>query len=163
MKNDGFEGFKTIQDLFSNPTSIPYERGIYLVLYLNNDSPEFLSKGVGGYFKGKDPNVTLHELKSNWVDNTFVIYIGQAGGKRAGKWSSRTLNERISTYMKFGKGYNIGHYGGRYIWQLKNYRDLVICWKPFPNKTRDPKMVESQMIHEFKIIYGKRPFANLQD
>jgi len=163
LKAEGFSGFKKVGDLFLNSSSIPNERGNYLVLYLGGKRPEFIAKGVGGLFKGKNPNVSISELESSWVDETIVIYVGQAGGIRAGKWSNSTLNDRISTYMKFGKGRNIGHFGGRYIWQIKNHRDLVLCWKPWPNKSKDPKQVEGEWIQEFKNIYGKRPFANLQD
>ena len=162
LKEYGFEGFKKISDLFKDTSLIPFERGIYFVLYLSKGYPEFLSKGVGGYFKAKDPNVSEQIIRNNWVKNTIVVYIGQAGGIRAGKWSNQTINKRISDYMKFGKGNNIGHYGGRYIWQLKDYKETTICWKSLPNKTIDPKSAESQLISNFKNIYDKRPFANLQ-
>lgn len=141
----------------------PFKRGIYLVLYLCDEPPVYIKKGVGGFFKKKDSNVSVDILQSNWVDNTIVLNIAQAGGIRAGKWSKETLNDRISTYMKFGQGKKVGHQGGRYIWQIKNYKDLVVCWKPMPNKKKDPKKVEGELIADFKKIYGKRPFANLQD
>jgi len=163
FKSDGFSGFKKVGDLFLNFSGVPNERGNYFVLYLGGKRPEFLSRGVGGFFKGKDPNVSIPELESNWVDETVVVYIGQAGGIRAGKWSDATLSERIGAYMKFGQGRDIGHFGGRFIWQIKDHRDLVLCWKSWPNKTKDPKEVEGEWIQEFKSIYGKRPFANLQD
>ncbi len=163
IKANGFEGFKKISDLNRCTSSIPKDRGIYLVLYVANGIPNFLPVGVGGFFKGKNPNVTLNELARNWVEDTIVIYIGQAGGIRAGKWSNQTLNDRISAYLKFGNGQNIAHYGGRYIWQIKDYKNLVICWKPLLNKILDPKKVETQMIADFKQSYNKRPFANLQD
>lgn len=72
--------------------------------------PEFLSHGTGGFFKGKDPNVSITELETNWVENTCVVYIGKAG---------TTLQKRLNQYLKFGNGQNIGHWGGRYIWQIK--------------------------------------------
>jgi hypothetical protein len=163
LKTEGFVEFRKVSDLFLNCSYVPNERGNYLVLYLNGNRPEFVPKGVGGFFKGKNPNVSIAELLSSWVDGTIVIYIGQAGGVRAGKWSSQTLNDRISTYMKFGQGKDVGHFGGRYIWQIRDYRDLVLCWRPWPNKIRNPKQVEGELIPEFRSVYGKRPFANLQD
>jgi len=163
IKSSGFVGFKKISDLFDDVTIVPDERGIYFVLYLDGKPLRFLGKGVGGFFKGKNPNVSLQCLESNWVEGSIVIYIGQAGGLKAGKWSNQTLQKRIKKYMKFGQGYNIGHYGGRLIWQLRNYKDLVLCWKALPGKIQNPKKVEAQLISEFKGIYGRRPFANLQD
>jgi hypothetical protein len=163
LRAGGFSGFTKVRDLFRSCSNVPNERGNYLALYLDGNRPEFVPKGVGGFFKGKNPNVSTAELESTWVDGPIVIYIGQAGGIRAGKWSNETLNGRISTYMKFGQGRNVGHFGGRYIWQIRNYGDLALCWKPWPNKMKDPKQVEGEMIQEFKARYGKRPFANLQD
>ena len=163
IKSAGFVGFVSVSDLFLDTSAIPNERGNYLVLYLDGNPPNFLINGAGGFFKGKNPNVPFDELESNWIKDAIVIYIGQAGGIRANKWSTQTLRKRINKYMKFGQGRNKGHYGGRLIWQLENYKNLVLCWKEWPNKIHDPKMIESKLISEFKTIYGKRPFANLQD
>lgn len=162
LKKNGFEGFKKISELFINQSSIPNERGVYLVLFNGKEKPKFMPKGVGGFFKGKNPNVSIQELNSNWVDNTIVIYIGQAGGIRNGKWSDATLSKRLGAYMKFGQGQDIGHYGGRLIWQIEDYKNLIVCWKSLPNKLMDPKVYEDELITSFKNIYGSRPFANLQ-
>lgn len=169
LEAEKFEGFKQIGDLFKDHSSIPEERGNYLVLYLQGGQPEFIKPGVGGFFKNRDPNVETDKLKCNWISGEIVIYIAQAGGIQRGKWSNATLRERISTYMEFGKTKPVGHWGGRYIWQIKNYGDLVICWKPLPNKIRDPKQTEYKMIQEFKKLHENRmcnegrPFANLKD
>ena len=163
LKSNGFLGFARLAELFLSCSCVPTERGNYLVLYLGDSCPEFVSEGVGGFFKGKNPNFPIQELESNWVDKTIVLNIAQAGGIRGGIWSCQTLNDRISTYMKFGQGRNIGHKGGRYIWQIRNYKDLVLCWRSLPNRIQDPKMVERDLIKGFKKIYGKRPFANLHD
>ena len=163
IKSTGFKGFMKISDLFSDIKTVLDERGNYLVLYLTQEEPTFLENGVGGYFKRKNPNVSIEVLKENWIHDTIVVYIGQAGGIRAGKWSNETLQKRIKKYMQFGQGKNIGHYGGRYIWQIKPYKDLVVCWHEKPNMIKDPKAVESGMIADFKSVYGNRPFANLQD
>ncbi|OJI06268.1 hypothetical protein BK004_04725 [bacterium CG10_46_32] len=165
LKKDGFLGFKKIGDLFKNCSNIPQERGIYLVLYTEKHYPKFIDPGKGGFYKGKNPNVLTSKLESNWIDDAKVIYIGQAGGKtKKGKWSNQTLYGRIAMYMKFGKRCPVAHWGGRYIWQIKNYKNLTICWKSLPNKIKDPRRVEKEMIRDFKGIYNdKRPFANLQN
>ena len=73
-----------------------------------------------------------------------------------------TLKKRLSTYMRFGQGEAVGHWGGRFIWQMKDSRDLIICWKPMP--IGDAAKEESDMIQSFKQAHGgKRPFANLRD
>ena len=63
--------------------------------------------------------------------------------------------------MKFGQGKPVAHHGGRYIWQIKDSEELVVCWKSLENG-KNPRQLEAEMIHEFKKKYGKLPFANLK-
>lgn len=155
IKKSGFVGFKKMSDLFVDSTSVPGIRGIYLVLNLNYKNAEYLQISTGGHFKRRNPNVSMSELKSNWVDNPLVVYIGKAGSEN----SSATLRSRLRQYFGFGQGRNIGHWGGRLIWQLKKAGDLIVCWKLLPND--DPRATESQLIRGFVDKFSKRPFANL--
>lgn len=152
LTSEGFKGFVSIKDLkedFKNG-GIPKEEGVYHVLRLKDSTPEFLSQGTGGYFKGKEPNVSIDELQQNWIDAEPIVYIGKA----------TELYKRIQQYIKFGSGKNVGHFGGRYIWQLADSNDLVVCWKC----VSDSRSVEYAMITDFKENHnGKRPFANLKD
>ena len=157
IKSAGFHGFQKIRSLLSDFSNIPKEKGIYFILYTETHSPDFLPTGTGGHFKGQNPNITMKELKSHWVNNTIVIYIGKAGGTG----SSATIQSRLKQYLKFGQGRNIGHWGGRLIWQIRNSGDLFVCWKTLPDK--EPRDVERELIQMFKSEYGKRPFANLSD
>jgi len=157
LKEAGFTGFKRMGELFKDNSAIPREKGVYLVLNLNTDPGEFLPVGTGGFFKGKNPNVPIDILKSKWVENAIVLYIGRTG--KVG--SKRTLHARLIELLKFGQGINIGHWGGRYIWQLKNSGDLVVCWKALP--TEDPSVVKSDLIRQFVFKHSTRPFANLAD
>ena len=157
IKKAGFTGFKKMSELFIDSSSIPKIKGVYLVLNPNFKKAEYLQIGTGGHFKGKNPNVTLDELKSNWVDNSLTVYIGKAGSET----SNATLHSRLKQYFGFGQGKNIGHWGGRLIWQLKNSADLIVCWKSLPND--DPRTFENQLIRKFVSEFSKRPFANLAD
>ncbi len=159
LQAHGFEGFKTMGELMDGArTQIPARKGVYVVLRESESAPRFLTEGTGGFFKGKNPNVSIAELEANWVEGTPVVYIGKAGG--AG--SSATLQKRIDQYLRFGQGANVGHWGGRYIWQLADSRDLIVCWKTLTNE--EPREVEHKMIEDFKATHtGKRPFANLKD
>jgi hypothetical protein len=150
FKQAGFIGFKEMIDLFNDSSIIPDSMGVYLVLKPDNMSCEFLTVGSGGYFKGKNPNVSIEELKRNWVDNTNVLYIGKA----------TSLKSRLRLYFGFGQGKNVGHYGGRLIWQLSYSKELVVCWKVL---TTDPREYELELIRKFVSIYGSRTFANLKD
>ena len=155
IEKAGFTGFKTINQLMIDNSSIPDKIGIYLVLYIGDNTPNFSVPGSGGFFKRKDPNVPIETLQSNWVNKTLVLYIGKAGTSTG----NATLLSRLKQYLKFGQGKNIGHYGGRYIWQVKDHQNLLICWKTTPNE--DPRMIEKELIQDFVNQYHKRPFANL--
>ena len=154
LKSYGFEGFHTVNTLQKNDCStIPKQKGIYFVL--NQGPSNFLQNSVGGHFKGKNPTVSINELKNNLVEDTLVIYIGKAGGSN----SRATLHSRLKQYMRFGEGEPVGHWGGRLIWQLKNHRELTICYKTLPNP--EPREEEKKLILEFESIHGNIPFANL--
>jgi len=152
LRAEGFEGFKSVRELTLGCSDVPKEKGNYLVLYLDGNKPGFLPKGIGGFFNGKDPNVSLAELTSSWVNGTVVLYIGQTGN---------SLRKRISRYLEFGQGKPVGHHGGRYIWQLQEHEDLVFCWRPCHNESDDSREIEDDMLRQFKAIYVKPPFTNL--
>lgn len=158
LKSAGFKGFVDIFSLMANKDIIPDKMGVYMVVYEGTGMPDFIYPGTGGAFKGKNPNVGKEELIGNWVDNTCVVYIGKAGGVA----SESTLKKRIGQYLSFGSGRPVGHWGGRYIWQIKDSGKLKICWRAL--QSEDPAMVESAMIRQFAACHsGRRPFANLRD
>ena len=61
--------------------------------------------------------------------------------------------------MKFGRGEPVGKWGGRYIWQLGDSHNLLVCWKLTPNAI--PRNMEKELLREFEAVYGKLPFANI--
>lgn len=149
LKMDMFNGFVRVFNLRGEALKdIPDVPGVYMVLRDSVERPDFLVRGSGGYFKGKDPNVPLSELCANWVEGANVLYIGKA----------KSLRKRISQYLRFGDGKPVGHWGGRYIWQLADAQELIFCWMPVIG---DADAVETEMICRFREHYGSRPFANL--
>lgn len=149
----GFTGFKTVKQMNNGGlSSVTESQGVYMILYLNptGEMLNFLPVGTGGLFKGEDPNVSIAELQNNWVEGTPVVYIGKA----------TSIKKRLSQYMRFGQGKDVGHKGGRYIWQIPNSENLVVCWKP---TQEDSRKVEAELIQQFVAEFGKRPFANLRD
>lgn len=161
IRQAGFRGFIPVESLFQNSNQIPDCKGVYIVLRKESSLPIFKEKGSGGYLKGKDPNVSIETLKEKWVHNSHVLYIGKAGGKIGNKPSRSTLRKRIAAYLKFGKGLDVGHWGGRYIWQLSDAKELLVCWKTLD--LDEPSVIESTLVSVFKQQYGgKRPFANLK-
>lgn len=158
LKAEGFTGFVSVADLRNSCAGVPDVRGIYVVVRPSSDEPSFIFPGTGGFFKGKDPNVTVETLGKKWVKGQAVIYIGKAGDPG----SNATLQKRIRQYIRFGEGKPVGHQGGCYIWQLADAADLLFAWKPLPDG--NPSVEESKMIQEFKALNGgMRPFANRRD
>lgn len=155
IKKDGFKGFKRVKDLRENSLFIPQDKGVYLVLKPRDMDVKFLETGTGGHTKG-NPNVSIDKLKAKWIEDTLVLYVGQTGSKS----EDRTLYERIDELLRFGQGENIGHWGGRYLWQINHSEELVICWKEM--KDEDPEEIKNQLLWDFESEYSKLPFANLQ-
>lgn len=104
---------------------LPDAMGVYLVVTPDGFDPQYVERGTGGFFKGRDPNVSAAILSTAWVKGARVINIGKAGGAS----SSSTLRKRLRQYIRFGQGQAVGHWGGRYIWQLHGCHSLLICWK----------------------------------
>jgi hypothetical protein len=155
LKANGFDGFISIHELKLNCRYlVPSHKGVYVVISTNQSPPEFLQVSTGGKFKDKDPSVDIDLLKQNWVDDAEVLYIGKAGSNT----SKATLQSRIKQYLDFGTGKPVGHWGGRYIWQLSNADDLLIAWKVLDD---DPRQIEKQLIQKFRACFGSIPFANL--
>lgn len=156
LENAGFQGFIPISKLKTSGTSIiPACIGVYVIVRESTASHEFRSESIGGHFKGRNPTMDVSKLGVKWVDNSYVLYIGKAG--KSG--SKATLRSRLDQYIKFGKGDPIGHWGGRFIWQLSDCDNLLVAWKPLVNE--EPREVEKQMIAKFLTVYGKKPFANI--
>jgi hypothetical protein len=153
LKEQGFKGFVSFKKLMDDKSVVTKEPGVYIVLREDKSAPSFLEIGTGGFFKGKNPNVTIQELKNNWIDDTQILYIGKA----------TSLQRRLKQYIEFGEGKAVGHWGGRFIWQLKDSQELIVCWHTFESE-KVAKATESSLIEKFKSEHqGKRPFANLRD
>ncbi len=153
--DQGFAGFRSVGDLRLAPHAIPATRGVYFVVRTSTSDPEYLAVGSGGHFKGRDPNVSIEVLRANWVRGASVVYIGKAGDPG----SASHLRRRLTQYLRFGEGAPVGHWGGRYIWQLPDANELLLCWRSLPDAS--PSAVETELIADFRATYGQRPFANL--
>lgn len=156
LKQAGFEGFRTVTDLLDAGLrrEIPAGSGVYVVTYSGKQPPEFLETSTGGWFKGKDPTFELDELEVRWVKRARVVYIGMTGdGPRAG------LRTRIRALVRYGKGHNIGHAGGRALWQLLSSGDLVVCWRPTKDGA-EALSEERRLLNAFREQHKQMPFAN---
>lgn len=159
IKKAGFEGFVPILDLLQQGyKAIPRVPGVYFILRNNPVPPTYLKISPAYWLDGKDPTEPFSILEQNWVDGAIVIYIGKAGNIEG----KTTLRERLKSYMHFGIGKKARHRGGKYIWQLKDSEELLVCWKQIVDE--EPVNVETRLIRDFKEQHnGKRPFANRKD
>ncbi len=130
---------------------------MYVVVRPNESAPLFLPTNPAGRFKGKDPSVTVEALEESWVAGVSLVYIGKANGGSNGK---RGIRKRLDEYRRHGAGEPVGHWGGRYIWQLADSAELLIGW--MQTQDEEARIVERDMIADFTAEHSKRPFANLK-
>jgi hypothetical protein len=163
----GGRDYITVSEFLTDPqqalSRIPKTPGIYIVTTMHPAEPDaFLEVGTGGFFKGQNPNVSVQELRQKWVDGASILYIGRAGGAEIkGRKYKSTLYTRINQLLKFGRGENIGHRGGRYLWQCEDSEDFQIHWYA-TSEDENPVTLERQLIEAFRENYGNLPFANLR-
>jgi transcriptional regulator with XRE-family HTH domain len=147
LEDRGFEGFVRIRALQRGCPTVPALPGIYVVLRLNGDDPDFVETSVGGYFKGQDPTVGTDRLRQKWLLGPQVVYVGRGGN----------LRKRLDLLARFSRGEAVGHWGGRFLWQLADHDELLVAWLT----TADHEGQEAELIAEFVAAYGGLPFANL--
>lgn len=146
----------SVKELKESCRALPDKPGVYFVFGDYKEMPEFLTKGSGPEFhvsskKGAEAmNYPTEQLENKWIDDEIVMYIGK---------TDDSLYTRISNYIKFGKGEDVSHRGGRAIWQLPDSNRLVIGWKVI-EPPLSARAVEKDILKEFKRVYGKLPFAN---
>lgn len=152
LRELGYQGFHSVRDLMRDASELPLEAGTYAVEWEGGE-PDFLARGSGGFSKG-DPNVAVSVLRAQWTPGASILYVGKAGASG----SKATLRSRIKQLLEFGQGKPAKHYGGRYLWQLRQAADLRVAWK-----VGDPNQLEQEVLAPFFSHYGRLPFANLQE
>lgn len=153
LQSDGFGGFLTFDELRVQIGRVPTAGGVYVVLRVSVDEVAFMDVNPGGRFKGRDPTVATTVLSAKWIEASEVVYIGKANN----------IQKRLKQYADFGAGAPIGHWGGRYIWQLADSAALLVAWKRCEPYDTAPAL-EARLVGRFKDEHeGRLPFANIAD
>lgn len=155
LRERGFEGFAPFQDLLLS--KVPAGPGIYTVLRSAGQGHEALDSSIGGHFNGKNPTADPRTLHLRLNLPTALLYVGKVD---SGSRGVRGLRARITELARFGNGEPVGHWGGRYLWQLSNSPALRIGWLPVDGTTA--REAESGYFEEFLALHGQLPFANLR-
>jgi hypothetical protein len=142
----GFVGFKRLLDPALGDHT-PAASGIYAVVADPSAATKFLQRSVGGRFKAKDPTVDPALLAAKQIDGCATLYIGRASN----------LHRRLAQFARFGRGEPVGHWGGRYLWQLADHHQLRVAWRV----EDDPVRAEADLLDDFEASYGQLPYANL--
>jgi len=148
----GFAGWRSWSELRAGALrAAPSGPAAYVVYRPSSAAPKFLGANPGGRHKGQDPTVTLQALEANWVPGSHVVYIGKAN----------VADRRLKQFADFGAGKPVGHWGGRYIWQLADSDELLVAWHEvsWMETARD---YEKRLLAHFAQLHGgARPYANL--
>ena len=81
------------------------------------------------------------------VPGPAVLYVGR----------SANLRDRLGLLARFGRGDAVGHWGGRYLWQLDDADRLLVAWQ----ETADQRAREAELIADFEAAFATLPFANI--
>ena len=143
----------TISEIKNNYDKIPNNNGVYFIVNLVESTPIQFTDDIGNIkteYQGKSLLYNESDLirKYNNGDKT-ILYIGKAEREDG-------LRKRLQEYIDYGYGKNASHRGGRAIWQIKNNKQLGLCWIEVDNSEK----IEKQLLTKYKQKYKTFPVAN---
>ena len=155
LESEGFEGFHLVGQLHAERCEgLPDAAGIYAIVRETPGPPEFMARSTAPVYRGEDPSRPVEELMARWVPGAELLYLGLA----AGPGVRNLLKQRVKRMLRFGHGRVVGHWGGRFVWQLLDRAALRVAW----NVTGDADAGEriGFILARFVEKHGVLPFAN---
>lgn len=158
LRETGFQGFHSVSHLQrTRCLEVPVERGVYALVRDTDLPPEFMERSVAGRYRRNDPTVAVDELRAKWVEGAQVLYLAGARGPGV----RNLLQQRIKRCIRFGQGRVVAHWGGRYVWQLRDHIALRVAWR-CATAAEDPGALEAALLDGFMARHDRLPFANLE-
>ena len=144
MDNNKCELADLWADFCKQKSTVPKSKGIYCIR---------VPSGMEIVFKDTIDNhpgdaYCVEDLEAKRVSSD-ILYIGKASGKRG-------LFQRLRQYMRYGFGTGGNHRGGRAIFQIVGYEQLICEWY----SCEQCEAEEHRLLEEFKHSYGTYPVAN---
>lgn len=138
---------KTLKELWDNYSELPAEHGIYRILIPNGMEITFKER----IENHPDDAYLVPKLQEKYEKSrtSGILYIGKASGRRG-------LRQRLGQYLRYGFDSGKNHRGGRAIFQIEGFENLICEYEVCPNCEE----VERQQLCEFQKTYGVFPVAN---
>ena len=137
---DDFCGQKDIEE----PHLVPAKKGIYCIR---------VPAGMRIVFKDAIDNHPGDAYRVEYLETkrvpSDILYIGKANGKSG-------LFQRLRQYMRYGFDGGNNHRGGRAIFQVEGYENLICRWCVCENCEDKERL----LLENFKRKYGTYPIAN---
>lgn len=138
---DDFCGQKDIE----GPHLVPAKKGVYCIR---------IPAGMEVTFKDTIDNhpgaaYPIGSLEAKRVPASDILYIGKANGEKG-------LFQRLRQYMRYGFDAGNNHRGGRVIFQVEGYENLICRWCVCENCEDKERL----LLENFKRKYGTYPIAN---
>ena len=130
--------------------NVPETHGIYKIILPAEMELRFVER-IEGHPAADTYDVETLTDKYKQSGYSKLLYVGKAGGRRG-------LRQRIRQYLLYGFGGGNDHRGGRAIFQIEGFRELVCEWE----EIEDCKAAEHRLLEAFNAKYSVYPVANWQ-
>jgi hypothetical protein len=134
------EGFASVPDV---PACLLFHRP-------SSADPVFVDDPAKLPFHAHHAAIPRDVLAANWVPGAHTLYITRA----------EAAAQRLTHMARFATGELPAHWGGRLLWQLADFTELLVAWHPI---TWDEPAAhyERRLLAQFARTHdGRRPYAN---
>jgi len=99
MTTTGFDVPTELRLMPHGCPAVPLDGGMYVVIHPERRA-EFAAESVGGHFKGKNPTVSIYQLKNKWVEG--LQFSMSARPSRLGRGSTSSRGSGVANRSGIG-------------------------------------------------------------